>query len=117
MDRKWRKKGAGIELNKQCKQTAEEKSFLVSAFDSNATSGFRTVKIGQNVAPARYTIQVLARNETDYTQWGDSKFNQESMCFEVYSRENVPTGLTVVMGVFMAISIVFGTAVYAKYRR
>jgi len=112
VDRKWRKYKPEIDLNKQCKQTAEEKDFLESAFDSSATSGVTTVKLSQNTAPARYTIQVLARNETDYTQFGDS-----SMCFEVYSRENVPTGLTVVMGIFMAISIVFGTAVYAKYRR
>jgi len=112
VDRKWRKYKPVIDLNKQCKQTAEEQDFLVSAFASTATFGFKTVKLGQNIAPARYTIQVLARNETDYTQFGDS-----SMCFEVYSRENVPTGLTVVMGIFMAISIVFGTAVYAKYRR
>jgi hypothetical protein len=116
VDRKWRKFQSQIDKNKQCKQTAEAASFLVSAFDSNATSGSTTAKLGQNVAPARYTIQVLAQNDTDYTQYGDSKMNEESMCFEVYSKDNVPTGLAVVNSIFMAVSIVYGTAVYAKYR-
>jgi hypothetical protein len=109
--RPWRKFKDNIDKNKQCQQTVVESSALMTGVDHSKTS--IDIPIPRNIAPSRYTVQVLNKDATNgYTQWG-----QSTCSFAVDTYDRLPSSLVGTMSFLIAFSIIAGTAGYMFDRK
>jgi hypothetical protein len=105
----WRKFKDEIAKNKQCKQTVVESAALQTGIDPASGTGSVEIEIPRNIAPAKYSIQVLESTAADgYTAWG----HDETCSFTVDTYDRRPQALVGTMSFFIAFSIVAGTAGY-----
>jgi hypothetical protein len=105
----WRKFKDEIAKNKQCKQTVVESAALQTGIDPTSGTGSVEIEIPRNIAPAKYSIQVLESTAADgYTAWG----HDETCSFTVDTYDRRPQALVGTMSFFIAFSIVAGTAGY-----
>ena len=104
--RKWRKKNDVVDKNKQCKQTAVEAAELEKGIDVSKLTNGHDITLPLNIAPIKYTIQVLQKSAADgYKRYGDS-----GCTFEVETYERTPKGLVGTMSFFIAFSVIISTA-------
>ena len=105
----WRKFKDEIAKNKQCKQTVVESAALQTGIDPTSGTGSVEIEIPRNIAPAKYSIQVLESTAADgFTAWGQD----ETCSFTVDTYDRRPQALVGTMSFFIAFSIVAGTAGY-----
>ena len=105
----WRKFKDEIAKNKQCKQTVVESAALQTGIDPTSGTGSVEIEIPRNIAPAKYSIQVLESTDADgYTTYG----HDETCSFTVDTYDRRPQALVGTMSFFIAFSIVAGTAGY-----
>ena len=106
----WRKFKDEIAKNKQCKQAVVESAALQTGIDPASGTGSVEIEIPRNIAPAKYSIQVLESTAADgYTAWGQTT---DACAFTVDTYDRRPQALVGTMSFFIAFSIVAGTAGY-----
>ena len=98
----WRKYKDDVKKNKKCKQTAVEKDNLVVG----ATGTSVTIPVELNIAPAKYTIQVLSKDSTG----GYTSYANDACAFTVDTYDRLPSNLVGTMSFFIAFSIIVATA-------
>jgi len=104
----WRKFNDVVTKNKQCKQTVVESAALQTGIDPS--DGSVEIKLPRNIAPAKYSIQVLESTAADgYTTYGQTA---DACAFTVDTYDRRPQALVGTMSFFIAFSIVAGTAGY-----
>ena len=105
----WRKFNDVVTKNKQCKQTVVESAALQTGIDPASGTGSVEIEVPRNIAPAKYSIQVLESTAADgYTTYG----HDETCSFTVDTYDRRPQALVGTMSFFIAFSIVAGTAGY-----
>lgn len=106
----WRKFKDEIAKNKQCKQTVVESAALQTGIDPASGTGSVEIKVPRNIAPAKYSIQVLESTAADgFTTYGETA---DACAFTVDTYDRRPQALVGTMSFFIAFSIVAGTAGY-----
>jgi len=103
----WRKFNDVIAKNKKCKQTVVESAALKTGIDPSDNSV--EIEVPRNIAPAKYSIQVLESTADGYTAWGQT---EDACAFTVETYDRRPQALVGTMSFFIAFSIVAGTAGY-----
>lgn len=106
----WRKFNDVVTKNKQCKQTVVESAALKTGIDPASGTGSVEIEVPRNIAPAKYSIQVLESTDADgFTTYGQTA---DSCAFTVDTYDRRPQALVGTMSFFIAFSIVAGTAGY-----
>ena len=121
-ERPWRKYVNNLEKNKQCWQTADMLKILKKAATTTLADGTGSVSVDLpvNIAPSEYTVMVYSKDaDGAFTQWQDSKENDDSCAIKTKIYNNMPTSLVGVQAFFTVFSILVlgGSYTYDRYKQ